>query len=223
MTTSISGNDIMGIVSNQENYEEVRCSICQEEFTDFDELYETNTHKLEECGHKFHTTCIINWFRQGNQNCPNCGDCGISAGSRKYGFSRNWGWCKPELREKFATLRAYSKRKDAPEKLKKSIAKIAEMESKYKELLKKEREEKNKILENITLKDAVKMRSKQKNAKWDMEKKIARAKRRVTAWPIIPIIIPKIKYIKKTIEPSNQDPVEMDISETNIIIENQTV
>ena len=62
-----------------------------EEFTDFDELYETNTHKLEECGHKFHTTCIINWFRQGNQNCPNCGDCGISAKSRKYGFSRNWG------------------------------------------------------------------------------------------------------------------------------------
>ena len=56
-----------------------------------------------------------------------------------------------------------------------------------------------------------------------MEKKIARAKRRVTAWPIIPIIIPKIKYIKKTIEPSNQDPVEMEISETNVVIENQTM
>ena len=97
------------------------------------------------------------------------------------------------------------------------------MESKYKELLKKEREEKNKILENVTLKDAVKMRSKQKNAKWAMEKKIARAKRRVTAWPIIPIIIPKIKYIKKTIEPSNPDPVEMEISETNVVIENQTM
>ena len=29
MTTSISGNDIMGVVSNQENYQEVRCTICQ--------------------------------------------------------------------------------------------------------------------------------------------------------------------------------------------------
>ena len=54
-------------------------------------------------------------------------------------------------------------------------------------------------------------------------KKIARAKRRITAWPIIPIIIPKIKYIEKTIEPSNHNPVEMGISETNVIIENQTM
>ena len=222
--TGINANDLMGVESNEPNYEEPRCTICQEEFSEIDEICGTSTYKLDECGHKFHTKCIINWFRQGNKNCPNCGDCGLSCrrGTRR-GYTHNWGWTGPEIRERFTTLRAYSKRKDAPKKLKKKIEKIAKMEEDYKEYLKIDREERNKKLENITLKDAIKLRGQLRNKKYIMEKKIIDAKRRVTAWPIIPIIIPKIKYIKKTIEPSIQGPVEMEISEANVVIENQTV
>ena len=223
MMTGINANDLMGVESNEPNYEEPRCTICQEEFSEIDEICGTSTYKLDECGHKFHTKCIINWFRQGNKNCPNCGDCGLKWRGTKRGYTHNWGWTGPEIRERFTTLRAYSKRKDAPEKLKKDIEKIAKMEQEYKEHLKIYKEKKNKKLENITIKEANKKQTQLRNKKYAIEKKIIDAKRRVTNWPIIPIIIPKIKYIKKTIEPSIQDPVEMDISETNVIIENQTV
>ena len=40
------------------------CSICYENL-------DYNTHSLE-CNHKYHTNCIINWFRLGNNNCPLC-------------------------------------------------------------------------------------------------------------------------------------------------------
>ena len=33
------------------------------------------THELE-CGHKFHTECIVAWFRSGQSSCPLCRDGG---------------------------------------------------------------------------------------------------------------------------------------------------
>ena len=45
----------------------MHCSICLEEISD-----EYNCHSLYECQHKFHTECIITWFRSGNQDCPLC-------------------------------------------------------------------------------------------------------------------------------------------------------
>ncbi len=41
------------------------CAICQ------DSLHESTTHKLE-CGHEFHTNCILSWFRSGQKSCPLC-------------------------------------------------------------------------------------------------------------------------------------------------------
>ena len=33
---------------------------------------------LPECNHKYHTNCIISWFRNGDSRCPYCGNKGIN-------------------------------------------------------------------------------------------------------------------------------------------------
>jgi hypothetical protein len=49
--------------------EGVECVICQEAFAGDQQP----CHTLEECGHKFHTACLIAWFRRGNNgSCPLC-------------------------------------------------------------------------------------------------------------------------------------------------------
>ena len=44
------------------------CAICQESCSEYGQTY-----KLE-CGHEFHSHCIINWFRSGPKSCPICRD-----------------------------------------------------------------------------------------------------------------------------------------------------
>jgi uncharacterized Zn finger protein (UPF0148 family) len=41
------------------------CAICHGDVEDGHEL---------QCGHKFHSACIIQWFRNGNASCPMCRD-----------------------------------------------------------------------------------------------------------------------------------------------------
>ena len=45
----------------------MNCPIC------LDPLGEDNIHTLE-CGHNFHTDCIVKWFRGGSGDCPSCRD-----------------------------------------------------------------------------------------------------------------------------------------------------
>lgn len=47
------------------------CIICQED------LINEEYYTLKECKHKYHTNCIISWFRNGDSKCPLCGDKGI--------------------------------------------------------------------------------------------------------------------------------------------------
>lgn len=44
------------------------CVICQESCFEYGA-----THSLD-CGHKFHASCIVSWFRSGNTSCPVCRD-----------------------------------------------------------------------------------------------------------------------------------------------------
>ena len=48
------------------------CIICHDTIT------EHNYYPLPECGHIFHTDCIVTWFRSGKHKCPLCNDMGIN-------------------------------------------------------------------------------------------------------------------------------------------------
>ena len=47
------------------------CVICQEDLCG-------NIYELPECGHKYHTNCIMHWFRTKHDNCPLCQNQGIN-------------------------------------------------------------------------------------------------------------------------------------------------
>jgi hypothetical protein len=42
------------------------CSIC------FSKMSSEDSHALEECDHRFHTKCILKWFRSKQETCPLC-------------------------------------------------------------------------------------------------------------------------------------------------------
>lgn len=48
-----------------------KCVICHENLID-------NIYELPECGHKFHTNCIMHWFRTDHNTCPLCQNNGIN-------------------------------------------------------------------------------------------------------------------------------------------------
>lgn len=46
--------------------EKEHCSIC------FSKMTPEDSHALEECNHRFHTNCILTWFRSKQDTCPLC-------------------------------------------------------------------------------------------------------------------------------------------------------
>ena len=56
------------------------CGICREE------LECSQCYTLPECNHRYHTNCIISWFRNGDSRCPYCGNKGIN--NKDADFSR---------------------------------------------------------------------------------------------------------------------------------------
>ena len=47
------------------------CVICQEDLCG-------NIYELPECGHKYHTNCIMHWFRSNHNTCPLCQNEGVN-------------------------------------------------------------------------------------------------------------------------------------------------
>ena len=87
-----------------------KCVICHEDLID-------NVYELPECGHKFHTNCIMHWFRTDHNTCPLCQNTGINykiafqeANSSGYAEKRLWeNYYKEAVR--------YSKKKDADKEI----------------------------------------------------------------------------------------------------------
>lgn len=59
-----------------ENNQPFCCPVCHESSDES----ATTTHTLP-CGHVFHPSCIISWFRRGENSCPVCRDTGSSVSS----------------------------------------------------------------------------------------------------------------------------------------------
>lgn len=86
------------------------CAICHDTFEEGG-----GVHELE-CGHKFHTACIVPWFRNGHASCPTCRDvrqnvCGLF-------------WY-----DRARLLMRKSRNKNAPTELKLAVEKIRKVKS----------------------------------------------------------------------------------------------
>ena len=87
------------------------CQICLENNNN-DPFY-----TLPECGHSFHTNCIVQWFRSGYNNCPYCNNKGICDEELK---DSHWYSISPQKLKLFYN---YSRRIDSPVELKKLFEK----------------------------------------------------------------------------------------------------
>ena len=111
---------------NNENNENNQCAICLETINSNDS---SQSYKID-CNHEFHTDCIMKWFRLGNSNCPLCNDspnnnimntCTIySYGNLAY------------IDERCKVIKRISRKKNAPEELKKHIDKLKSLEDELK-------------------------------------------------------------------------------------------
>ena len=92
------------------------CAVC------LSTINEKGSYKLE-CGHVFHTNCIVQWFRNSNGNCPCCWD-----NKKKISFYGVWE--RPYINTRCKKLERYSKKEDNV-KLQKQVEKLNKKEKEY--------------------------------------------------------------------------------------------
>lgn len=97
------------------------CAVC------LSNINENEGYKLE-CGHIFHTDCIVKWFRNSNGNCPCCWD-----NKKKHSYYGVWE--RPYINTRCKKLEKYSKKHDN-EKLKKQFDKLNKKIEEYDSLSK---------------------------------------------------------------------------------------
>ena len=105
------------------NNNEDICSICYEELNSMqnnnienNQLNQNNAYTLE-CNHKYHSSCIIKWFRSGRNNCPLCNDTTLDT---------NLGYFQKI--ETIKETKKISKKKCCPDNIKKTVEKIKKCE-----------------------------------------------------------------------------------------------
>ena len=171
------------------------CMICREE------LSEAPVYKLPECGHHYHTHCIIAWFRNGDNRCPYCGNKGINNNeslnnrtrSNAYNWRRRAFLYRTEVGDiKLSEIKKFGKTPEAPKLLKKQLAKYEESKknlSLVKEELKnfKIKLKNEPLIYNQAQQEYRKLRTK----KWHAEGNICRMRQILNELNIVPLIIPQ--------------------------------
>lgn len=126
------------------------CNICHENFEE-----DGNNEYILECNHKYHSQCIIQWFRNGNSNCPLCNDIKIDPDLGYYTKI----CCVQELKK-------LGRRKSCPDNIKKILDKIKKANQEEKKAAQEYSEFKK---EN---KDILKKITNMRNKKWTIHRKI---------------------------------------------------
>lgn len=165
--------------SNSDN-----CMICLES------LSSEQQYTLPECSHTFHQNCIMHWFRSGSHKCPLCNNLGINDNSNSNthnNSSTRWGWWRGG-QQRYQMIRKYSRKKDAPQMLKKEVEKLKKLETKHKALTKEIKDFKNKVGPFGELKrEWGKFRSK----RWRLDASIRKRKMSISNFNIVQVIIAK--------------------------------
>ena len=107
------------------------CAICLEPMA-------AAIYSLPECTHKYHTNCIMHWFRAGHNKCPLCNNVGVNGDVDLF-----WGYREAAI-ENYKKMRRLSRKKAAPPELVKQIQILKKKEAsvrKKKEKYKKFKQE----------------------------------------------------------------------------------
>tara|TARA_Y100001958_G_scaffold158971_1_gene158603 strand:- start:5416 stop:5904 length:489 start_codon:yes stop_codon:yes gene_type:complete len=98
-----------------ENDNNNKCVICLDYISENQDTYNL------QCDHKYHTKCIVEWFRNGARSCPLCNDIPNStSGVFSYGFYSNTDLYQQRLKN----IKKISNKKDSPLQIKKDFNKL---------------------------------------------------------------------------------------------------
>lgn len=168
------------------------CMICREE------LECEQCYTLPECNHKYHTNCLISWFRNGDPRCPYCGNKGINNKSIDIAAQYTSKYYALQYKtqslidiKKFINLKKYDNNKRCLE-IRKQFEKIKMLEDNYRNESLKLRELQKSLKETPALYNEVKKNiMAYRSKKWKITKQIRDEKFRIVANSyIIPLIIP---------------------------------
>ena len=160
--------------SQQDVVQTTCCPICA------DVMNENESHKLTPCNHQFHTECIIQWFRMGeNTSCPLCRDRGpFESRSTPERF-----WSTLHSVEK-AAFRKYCKTKNANKPVVRAFERYLKLEKNLREAIKEDNNFRKEHKE--VLKSSRQLRGKVWTTRRNL-RKIAHVLQRI---PIIPLNVP---------------------------------
>ena len=174
------------------------CLICHDLLVGGEETNENNPPYTLECRHKYHTNCIVTWFRSGHMNCPYCGDLGSNAPKKnklranpRRSMFRPWHE-RVIIESKYERLRQYSRRKDAPDQLVKAVDKLKDIERQCSESKDELKKFINEPIQGETWKAMEKKKNQMRHNIWTLSKKINKQKCVISEYPVIPLIIPRI-------------------------------
>ncbi len=178
------------------NPEEDICIICQEP------LSTCQTYELPECKHKYHTHCIVTWFRHRPSSndiqptdgaCPLCGNKGINYESPEITRRISGTYCPVGIaeRSRLKLILREAKKTDAPKDLKKIVKKYnstkkacSDIENEYALFKKKIKNEPG------IYKDTQNSICNLRNKLWSKRRSLRAVEYQLAYFPIIPIIIP---------------------------------
>ena len=152
------------------NDSEDLCSICH---VDMNGCNQDSIYTIPDCGHKFHTGCIVNWFRVSDGSCPYC-----RQGAQNSNRFRSLG----QQAEVIKLWKRLARRKDCPVAVKKLCTKIRRAKASVTQANKEDRELRRKH------RDIVVSLSKSRRKKWANRSRQRQLERQLAALPPLPII-----------------------------------
>jgi hypothetical protein len=169
------------------------CVICQEA------LKLHPTYILPECHHKFHTHCIVTWFRcQTNDDhdvvggrCPSCGDRGVNARRRRKWYRHAGSGGDPQFTSHLALMRKEARKENASSQL----VSLIKQEQRSSEAIKKANQKRRDFEEylannSVNYKEARSKRYELRRDCHNAVRKHGRIQTAIYTFPIVPLIIP---------------------------------